>query len=693
MEDLEMNMAQAGFEDLPMREDDDLDDTVIKSIIESEIKDAIGYQGGELADQRAEAMDYYHGQERGDEIPGRSAVISMDVADVVEWILPEVIDTYASNPEAITFDAVEEGDEAQAEIESEYVASVYWKQCNGFLTSYSAVKDALMQKNGVVKIIWRDDERVEREEYEGLTGNQVRSLQMTSDSRIEILEITENAPVVMLDGTSTEMTFNIVLNRYHPNGKPEVMPVPPEQFLVNRDHNSILLGDARFVAHRFVRTASELIEMGFDADRVDELPTYDFAETEDELAREEASLSDDYGNYNDSPDRSQRPIQIYECYVNMDLDDDGIAERYQVMAAGSVNVDILSYEPSDRVPFAAGTPWLITHKFHGQSVFDRIKQIQDLKTSLWRNIMDNIYLQNNSRTGVVKGKVNLDDLLTSRPGGIVRMEEPGMLEQIKSPPLGPEAYTMLEYMDKRRSESTGISPDQAASNQLVGAETAHGIERLMSAKEKLVGLVQRLLGETLFKEIWLQLRELLMKNQSAVPAKINGAWHSIDPSSWRHRQNTTIAVGTGTGDKLKIQSALQSVLSFQEKLAMNPAGALLLSPKKGYNALDDFCKASGLRSAEKYFIDPESEEGQAVVKNLDKPKEPEMLEKIAMLEAQVKQQAEANKLQIAQIQNATKAQIELAKLELQREKITEDTMNKMTELELEYSQDVPEARV
>ena len=75
------------------------------------------------------------------------------------------------------------------------------------------------------------------------------------------------------------------------------------------------------------------------------------------------------------------------------------------------------------------------HKFYGLSVYDIISDLQLIKTTLMRNLLDNMYLTNNGRYQVVEGQANLDDLMTSRPGGIVRVRTPGAVTPLQTPQL------------------------------------------------------------------------------------------------------------------------------------------------------------------------------------------------------------------------------------------------------------------
>ena len=71
------------------------------------------------------------------------------------------------------------------------------------------------------------------------------------------------------------------------------------------------------------------------------------------------------------------------------------------------------------MPFVSLTPIPMPHRFFGLSVADLVMDLQLIKSSILRQILDNLYLSNNGRH-IISDQVNLDDMMTSRPGGIVR---------------------------------------------------------------------------------------------------------------------------------------------------------------------------------------------------------------------------------------------------------------------------------
>jgi len=338
---------------------------------------------------------------------------------------------------------------------------------------------------------------------------------------------------------------------------------------------------------------------------------------------------------------------------------------------------VLSKEEVDSNPWTACTAIIMSHKFKGLSIYDRLKQIQDNKTALLRNIMDNLYLQNNQRNVVVEGQVNIDDMLVSRPGGIIRAKRIDAITPLQTPQIGDAGFNMMNYLDGVRAGRVGVSADGNASPQDIGGSSigSEGVERLMNAKEELVGLIIRVIAETGIKPLCTKIRDLAVKHLDIVQDfKFKGEWVQINPSSWKPRQKSTVRVGTGSGDHKAQLAAVTQIVMMQKEIMQMP-GQALCNPGKVYSALDDLCKFSGLQGATRYFIDPISLEGQQATQQSAQAQQAEGQKQDAMAQEQIRQQAELAKSATtaaqAQMDNVSlKGQIELAKHQREMDKAT-----------------------
>ena len=693
-----------------------LDETQILNIVSQELKQAAGGNENDFIDaNRQAALATYLGQPNGKEVEGRSTVVSTDVADAIEWIMPEIIKAFTQNNEVVTFDPCYDGDEQQAELESQYVYDILMKENEGFIILHQFIKDALMQKNGFVKIFYDDLEERTFESYTGLTDIELEVLLM--DEELELAEQTtesvvpEMTPQQLIAFKQAEEQYNQAIEQYPmiakmaeeqggqvpPKPEPPMMPdpinmhdvkvirvapkrkitvisVPPEEFRINKQHNSIDVSTARFSAHVMLTTAGDLVESGLTKEEVDAIPSSKVYEDDRNYRfyMQGETVSPDG---NDSHDPSLREIEVAECYMHMDIDEDGVAEYVKITATGGDNPDhLLEWEEIDDNPFISTTAILMSHKLFGLSIYDRLQQIQEQKTTLWRNILDNMYLQNNQRSIVLDGQVNLDDLLVSRPGGIIRAKSKDAITPYATPPLPSDAYKMMDYLDQVRAGRAGVTPEGPVTDSMIGDRVgSEGVQAMMSQKEELVGLMIRVIAETGIKPMCYKIRGQVVKHQdTARDYMFRGQWVQVDPSTWPNRSHTTVRVGTGSGNRKDQMAAIGFIMAFQEKMSAMP-GQALITPNETFNAVNDYAKFAGMPSARRYVLDPQSPDGQSnaqtIAQNMQAAKQEKDQKDNVLLEAQAKvAQAEVQKAEAQQANVQLKAESDRLKGELDQQK-------------------------
>lgn len=745
----------------------------ILNIVTTELANSVsGSYSSETDANREESLHYYLGTPRGDEREGRSTIISTDVADAIEWILPQIIKALTSKGPVISFDSTSEDDETQSELETEFTHDVFMKENPGFLNLYTFVKDALMHKNGVFKIYYDTTDDVSQEQYTGLNDQELQML--SSDPRVTIDSMTQtideqavaemqrqfNAASQQLmqqpdPGIRQSMSHQLQQMQQQPppmlsdvtvtitetKGQVAVECIPLEEFRVAKYHNSLDLSKARFSAHVTLKTRSDLIEEDYDPDIINAAEA-DTGDSDRRDFRFTEQGEDTGADRNYTEDKSQDLMEVSECVIMIDLEGTGIASLQKITVLGSDDAtEILDIEPVTEVPFVSSTTIIMSHKFMGLSIYDRLKQLQDQKTSLWRNIMDNLYLQNNREKEVVEKNVNIDDLLVSRPGGIKRVKVAGSIRELEVQPIGQEGYQMLGYLDTVRTGRVGVSPDTAGVQPVMGSNVgSEGVERLMTAKEELTGLMVRVIAETGLKEAYKMVRNLLVRNHNSVTAfKFKGKWANVDPTQWGDRSRITVMVGTGTGDDARRQAAVSRVLDYQNKLVMDPRQTLVDMPQI-YKALDTFCVTAGLPGADEYFLDPESEDGQAKTEEKARADQSDqakadqankqivdaqtmlgqaeqmkgqaalksqeaklVVERVKSEQAQDKQEYDARKTamemeidtmktQLQAVKDGQKQQFDYAKLaaemNMQQEKLQQEEALKLTDMEMEHKRDL-----
>ena len=567
-------------------------------LIESQLETAQGCATGELADMRRKALDRYYGKARGDEKPGRSSAQSSDVADMVEALTAQLVPSFAGDS-VVTFEPLGEGDTDQAWLESGVVNGWILEENGGYLLLQEALRDALLLRNGWVKA-WRDVKRqVNVLELSGIDVDAVPGLlgQAGPGETRELVELVER------EGGLLDARIKVIQERE----RMRVAAVDPINMRWAEGYDSLNIQEIPFLAETFFPSRTWLIERGHSKAKVYALPAADEPTGADSRARSRGD-----SGFAPRVDRSMERVECAWIYIRYDQDGDGAAELHQVLfaAGGRTPEDrILADEIVGFIPYATGTPWLQPHRLDGLGVYDKLAQVEGVKTAALRQWIDNLAHCNSSRLGVNVRTVQVQDVLDNRPGGLVRVNgEPGaQLMPITAPDIGGSALALLQYQDSMRSERGGASLDlQTASAQIAG-ETAHGVERQYAAREQMAAMICRSLAETLVRQLYLIVhqgaREWLTQ---PVPAKMQGRFTLTDPKSWPERERVNVATGLSVGERQRKRQALEVVIQQQEKLAQAGMAGILVTAEGYYAALMDWSRAAEIDNAERYFADPRS---------------------------------------------------------------------------------------
>jgi hypothetical protein len=659
----------------------------LRAIINSEINNSIGFMGSNLTSQRKKSMEYYMGEKLGTEIDGRSQVVSTDVADTIETILPNLLRIFTASDQVVKCEPVKSEDVPLAEQATNYINYIFNKDNNGFSVLYTWFKDALLEKNGIVKVYWDDTSSVEQETYENLNDQEYQLL--LDDENVEIVEeesfVDEKMKAAMdlllVEATAQgklvadepiPMLHNCVIKRTSKGGKVKIENVPPEEFLIQRTAKSI--ESANFVAHRVAKTRSELIEMGFDREVVENLPTTNNIILNNERLTRYSDI--DQSPFDNAPDNSTAEIEIYECYVRCDMDGDGIAELRKVIVAGESGYEILENMPCDNIPFCSLTPIPMPHRFYGRSVAELVEDVQLVKSTVMRQLLDNMYLTNNNRVAIMDGMVNLDDLLTSRPGGVVRTKQPPsqVMLPMQSQTISQQAFPLLEYLDTIRETRTGITRYNQGLDADSLNKTATGVNAIMTQSQMRMELIARVFAETGIKDLFRRIFELTCKYQDKERiVELNNQFIPVKPTEWRNRFNISITVGLGSGSKEQQIMMLNNILERQLQAFQLQGNREypMVSLKNIYNSLAKIIENAGLKNVENYFVNPDMGKGMVTP-----PPEPPLtpIEKI-----EFRRIASEEQRKIAELE------IELKKVKSQNAEILYENEIKLKELELKYN--------
>ena len=631
--------------------------------------DSLGVQDGELTNERADALDRYHGRLYGNELEGRSKVVSKDLSEAVDWAMPAIMRVFTQSGSVAEFDPVNPDDEAQAEIETAYVNQVIMKDNPGWLVLHDAIKDTLLLKNGYVKHFWDTTETVREEKYQGLVIEEVQRLlnDLQQDgAKVEV--IGQNESVIQTPSGMVPV-FDLHLKITRKEGKLILEAVPCEEIRVSRKCRGSLQ-QSPFTEHVTRKTRSDLIEMGMDADFVNGLASYNSNyDTDQQVIARDSVIDESYGVNSVSYDRSMDEIEYCESYIKVDYDGDGVAELRRVVTVSNQIPD--GEEWNQVIPEVAITGFVakrVPHRHIGESLYDELGDLQEIKTTLLRQLFDNIYATNNNQW-LVNERVNLKDFMTSLPGGIKRVEgmEPvnGAVEPVMAQPIVGQVLPVLDYVDGIKESRTGISKTTTGLDPDTLSMTTKGafLENLNRASQK-VEMITRMIAETGVKEMVLRVHSILLRYQDKQRMiRMKGKFVPINPQEWRERTDLTVKVGLGTGNEEDRQRKLMMIAELQNNL-LAPRG--MVDAPQAYALFTDVAKTLGFDAPDKYAVSPNSQEYQAKLQQ-PPPQDPRIaIEQAKMQMDSQKAQAQMQiDMQFKKIEAQAKMQETQATLELQ----------------------------
>jgi hypothetical protein len=320
------------------------------------------------------------------------------------------------------------------------------------------------------------------------------------------------------------------------------------------------------------------------------------------------------------------------------------------------------------------------HRFYGLSIYDLIGDVQEIKTTLLRQTLNNAYLQNNARTVVVDGQANIDDLLTSRAGGIVRVKSPNAVTPLASPNFMQEGLAMIEKVDQIREGRSGVSKVQMGldADQINKSHTtATSANVMMNASTQRIELYARNFSEGI-KRMFQGILTLVCKYQDQERIiKLRNQFIPMNPREWVDRYNATVQVGLGTGSQDQRLEVLGRVLAVQEKL-IGAGGMGIVDPQKIYNTLEKYLENAGYKDASQFFNNPSTMPPPP-------PKQPQQdpTVQLAQQELQRLQAKDRADLQLKARKQQSDEQYKLEKINLDQQKLATQVIKESDARELE----------
>lgn len=658
-----------------------MDEEQLLHLLQTKEDDSSSYVHGQLGAERQQAVNEYYRKPYGNEEEGWSQIVTSDVQDAVEWILPSLLKIFTSTDKAVSFDPTTAKDVDGAEQATDACNYVFYKQNNGFLTLYTAFKDALMVRNCAV--MWRKEtqETVSSYPFQGATAEMLAV--MTQDGS----EVVDANPSLMDDGMGNMIeVFDGRIKKVENKTVCKIETFPVDNLLVDREWTSPILQECPYVARIIEVTLSDLKQMGFDVLQ-SELAGSDARESQ--LIYQNGRVGNVEMDDDSSPeDESMTEGHLRIEFVRVDYDGDGIAELRCIYR---LQDKILSNEEVSHVQIATASPILNPHRWDGYGMADAVSDLQRLHTELLRQSLNSLYLANNGRKKVLTDSnwtpmANIDDLLDSRPGGIIRQRDVNAVMDDVTPFVGAQTMPMLEYVAGMRENRTGVTRYNQGIDANSLNQTATGVTAIMTASQQRIELIARVFAETLVKPIFQGILKLLTDGgMEKIAFRLNDKFVEYDPNTWRDWYDMTINVGLGTGNRQE-QAAHLMQIAQNQAMAAQAGLSNMVGPKQLYNTQAKLVELAGFKNIGEFWLDPEEN---------PQPPQPEKLDPLVQVE-QMKQQSDIQKFQAQMQLEERKTQLEqqqqqhLNEVEAQRQTLIAQQEAQLEVLKYQHEQRIKE---
>ena len=576
-------------------------------VIKSEMDDARDFIHQVGAD-RAESTEYYLGTEPSSTSSVQSEFVSTDVRESVLFMLPSIMRTFFGTKKIVEFVPKGPEDIPLAEQQTDYINYIIQQKNPGFKVLYEVFKDALVRKTGFVKVFWDDSVMASTHEYTDLDPQSYQALIL--DKNVEVLkEKATKESITTIDPVTEEQitqeiptSYDLTIRRLMPKDQVCIEAIPPEEVLISRHARD--LETSSYVAHRMIKSVSDLVAMGYDQEEMMQYAGYGGSAI-DPQSYEEQEARNPYDNmvYPDRADPGGKDVLYIEHYLFFDFDNDGIDERVRVCTVGD-GLHVLMVEQWDDLPICMFCPDPEPHTAIGSCPADYLKPIQAAKSQIMRDTLDSLGHSIFPRMGIVEGQVNIDDVLNTDIGQPIRMRAPGMVQPFAVPFVGKEAFPVLGYLDEQKENRTGVSKASAGLNaDALQSTTKAAVSATMSGAQGRVELICRHFAEGGLKTMFKTVNNLVIKHQNAQDVfRLNGKFVPVDPRYWDNDKDIVVNVAISkSSDEEKFQ-VLTSLAGKQEQImtTLGPNNPLV-NLQQYANTLTRMIEMAGFQDAQSFI--------------------------------------------------------------------------------------------
>ena len=622
-----------------------LEDDDILVMVDTNIRQSIGYYDSDLARERKKVADYYNATLPRPAHDGNSRYVSQDVYDSVESMKAALLETFSSGNKIVKFAPQGPEDVQLASVCSAYTDYVLFRQNDGYGLFRSVIHDGLIARVGTAKVFWQEMFEEDLKEFTGLSQDELDMV--LSDEDVDLVE----------SDTDEQGLLSGVISTKVDTSKCCVESIPPEELLI--ESQAVSLDSVNFVAHRTRKTLSELREMGFSEEKLDKIGDAHEdveLETDPEILARHDHIGADRGHNSHGYQDQVRNIMVYEAYIYLDIEATGVAKLHRVLKAGNVLLDV---EQVNRIPFVCFSPLPIPHAFYGSNFAEKLVATQNARTVLTRSILDHAMITNNPRYMVVKGGLtNPRELIDNRVGGLVNVSRPDAISPMPQASLNPFVFQTLQLLDEDKEDNTGVSRLSQGLNKdaLSKQNSAAMVEQLATMSQQRQKIIARNFANQFVKPLFHMIYQICVENENQQKIiDLSGEFVMVDPSVWESKRDVMVQLHLGYGEQ---EAESQKHMAMHQLFSQDPSLAPMYQPQNAYALIKDAMEQAGILNVSDYLTPPDQ---------LPKP-EPDPAQQMQMEMAQKQIELQERQTAVAEAKAQVDAQVAQMKMQLEQMK-------------------------
>ncbi len=536
-----------------------LEDDEFEAAVQALITDAEDHVDQKMRPQREAAWAAYWGAVGVEADEGGSDIVVPVIRDTVRSLIPDIMEILAGHEAVVEYTSrtveQEKGQlppQIMAEKATLLAHDVFWQDCSGWKKLHDAALEAIVGGLGCLRPYKRRKTVLSEHKLYDPDPMLLQALGATPGVHVGDPERHEPGD----DGAQEPPTYPI--KHYQVEEELLIEQIPAAEMIFN---DAPTADECRIIGQRNVTTRGDLVSMGIVLEEIEGLTVGDDSRIRAEREAQQNRTSDEADRKSGLP-WSLMPVTLYQLFVRVDKDGDGLPELWRVLVGGDARKVLRKEraECQDYCPFQANAK---PGEIQGLTLLEVMPDLQDARTEVLRDAMDNAREVNSPLILAGSGADHVG-LQEWRKRKVVRENLSGAVRWFQAPPTLQHLLPMLEHLELETESRVGISRvAQGLDPDALTNVTATAIQGTIGAAQRKQEMVARTIAETGLKQVFQKLLKLLVGTPERAVLGKSGEMEIVSPHMLDPTFTVRVKVGLGPAARAARTAARNQMLGIQ----------------------------------------------------------------------------------------------------------------------------------